>query len=568
MAGFINKSFTNISDGYTKILAPLKKLIRAGQDYEDLIINNKIGMGPVETSVLRSGGYNESDIYLASTYDINSSKNKSIVFFQKDYSSQRSFMRNMAKQRDISKFLDIITDEAICYDSEQYFCQPNHSILDDLEEDKKEEVLESIQEAFEHVYSNVLGFKDGKSAWTEFRQWLIDGSLAYELVYDNKGKTLLKAIQLDTAQLTPHVEFLDGKLTRGWMLNPGDNKLMRFLPDTHVVYVSYSKGNPESTEVSYVQQLIRSYNVHRTMENVATIWTILNSSFRMKTVVPTAGGRGKQEQMVGTILAKFREDVDIDENSGEVKIDGQTGLNLFRNYVLSSKNGQQTEIESIRHEGYDLSNPEIMKYWRDKLHEDSSIPYARLQNDGSSTWTPYSDQFERQEISFEKFIRRLRANWQEVILKPLFYQVVLTNEDLDSQYFKNKLGISFNQEGKYELYQKREAIKRDLEHINLMREFRDENDKPYFDLNLLIEEFGQSLGHDLLSENKKRMEEKAKNEPEEGEGEDSEDEFGLDSEGGDEEGGLDLGLDLGGEGEDPGSDDSGIDDIGDLNLDI
>lgn len=579
MAGFINRNDNLFSKGIKSLTGPLKKLIQVGQEYDDLIIRNKIGMGPYETAARKTAGNNDEEIYIASTYDINLTQNKVIGFYQKDYQSQRAFMRKMSMHRDISKFLDIIADEAIIYDNHNYFCKPNHTVLDDLDENIKDEILGSLEDEFEYIYNVVYDFKEGKGAWFLFRQFLIDGILAFELVYDERGKKILKAILLDSSQLIPGFNEVFGEKIHGWWLNPTDEGNKRFLPETHIVYISYAKGFVDSSEMSYVQQLIRSFNLYRTMENTAVIWTIMNSSFRLKTIVPVAGGRGKNEQAVGNIVARFREEVQIDETSGEVRVDGQPQLNLFKNYALASKNGQQTTIESMKFEGYDLSSPELLKYWRDKLHEDSQIPYTRLQKDASSTFSIFGDssQIDRDELMFDKFIRRNLSNFQEILLKPLYQQMILNYPDLEDDYFKSKLALRFNQENKFDLVLKRSLITQDLEFIDKLRAFQDFEGQPYWDLDLLIEEFAENIDYDLIKENKKRKEERKKSgESAEGDGEIDLDNLGDDTGDTLDIGGDDGGLDLGG-GDDLGGLDLGTDepvtpeagsDLGDLDLDI
>lgn len=509
MSGFLDRESDNLFNrGLRQLTGPIRKLMRLGQEYDDLILKNKIGLGTHETTLRRSGTGDDQDFWIANQYDINPSRNKTIGFFQKDYESQRNFLRKMSSHREISKFVDIIADESIVFDKNGYFCQPNASMLEDFSEEKIEEIKEKLQENFEFIYSVVFDFRDTKGAWRFFRDYLIEGILAFELVFDYTGKQIIKAIPLDAARLKPDVQIVDGQRVTGWVQNPGEAGLERFLPDTHVIYISYGKS-VASTEISYVQSLIRSFNLYRTIENTASIWTIMNSSFRLKMVIPTAGSGKRGQQTVGKMVAKFKEDVQIDDESGEVTVDGQAALNLFRNYAIASKDGQQTTIESMKFEGYDMSNPEMLKYWRDKLWEDSQIPFSRLQKDASPTFLSSVDGFEREEMRFGKFISRLRSDFQEVISKALYTQMYLDFPDLEGDYFKSKIGIIFNKENIFEEQRERENMLKSLDFIKGMRDFMGDDDKPYWDIDFLMEEFG-SFSLDVLQGNKKKKEEKAK----------------------------------------------------------
>lgn len=509
MAGFLDRESNILFKGLRQLTGPIRKLLRMGQEYDDLILKQKIGLGTHETALIRSGSAEEQEIFIANQYDINPSRNKTIGFYQKDYESQRNFLQKMSSHREITKFVDIIADEAIVFDKNGYFCQPNASMLEDFSEEKLEEVKEKLQENFEHIYSVVFDFKDTKGAWRFFRDYLIEGIIAFQLVFDYTGKQIIKAIPIDAARLAPDVKVIDGQKVSGWTQNPGEAGLETFLPDTHVVYISYGKSI-NSSEISYVQSLIRSFNLFRTIENTASIWTIMNSSFRLKMIVPTSGSGKRGQASIGKMVAKFREDVQIDSDSGEVTVNGQAALNLFRNYAIASKDGQQTTIESMKFEGYDMSNPELLKYWRDKLWEDSQIPFSRLQKDSSSTFLSSVDGFEREEMRFGKFISRLRSDFQEIISKALYIQMYLDFPDLEGDYFKSKIGIIFNKENIFEEQRAKEAMLKSLEFIKGMRDFQDDDNQPYWDLDFLLEEFG-AFSLDVLQGNKKRKEEKAKN---------------------------------------------------------
>lgn len=519
MAGWVDRGSYGITKTLKTISGPIKKLIRLGQDYEDLIVSQKIGVGVHEASMRKStnNASDEESIYLASGYDVNYSRNKLIGFFQKDYLAQRETLNRMAGHREISKFLEIITDEAIVYDDRNFFAGPDIEPLQDLAEDIREEVKEALIDNFNFIYTNVFDFKESTVGWRFFKQFLIDGLLAFELVYNKANNRIIKAIPLDPAYLVPSYSMIDGKVTRIWVLYPNDEQLRRELPDTHVVYISHAKSMT-SSEISYSQTLIRSFNIYRTIENTSIIWTIMNSSYRMKTIVPVAGGRAKNEEQIGQIIAKFREEIIVDDDSGEVFVDGRPSLNLFRNYALASKNGQSTTIETMKFEGYDMSNSDTLKYWRDKLWEDSQIPFVRLQRDSSAVYGENVEGFQRDELRFGKFINRLRSDFQEILSKALWLQMCLDYPMLaEDEYFKSKISIKFNSENRFEELRQRIKLKSSLEDVQALLQLQKPEDS-YLDFELVLETYGE-FSPEFLAKNKeiKKVKEKEKEDnPEEG----------------------------------------------------
>lgn len=519
MAGYRDTTNNTANGIFNIIKGPLKKILRAGQEYDDLIIRQKLGLGANEASLMQSGNtLDEDSFFIARSTDINQNM-KAIGFYQKDYPSQRDFLNKMAAHREISKLLDIVSDEAIVYDEGNYFAKPNLGTLNDLNPDYEESIKKAITENFEHIYSIVFGFNQGNTAWRYFRKYLVEGILAFELVYDRYGKKIIKAIELDAAKIIPSVIDLDGVKTRVWIQYPDDTQMKRIIPDTHIVYISHGKSQNFS-EISYVQSMIRSFNLYRTIENVAVIWTIMHASFRLKMIVPVAGSRQKNEEAVGQLIARYREEIIIDDQSGEVRIDGNPSLNLFRNYAIGSKNGQQTEIESLKFEGYDLSNPELLKYWRDKLWEDSQVPFTRLQKDASSTFISNVDGMERDEIQFSRFVNRLRSDFQEILIKPLVTQMFLDFPEINGdQYFKSKVGIKFNSDNVFEELRIRDTAIKKLDFVKSLLEIQDtDGESPYFDLDLLMQTYGP-FDYDFLEKNKKFKEEKAEKEKNNEEGE-------------------------------------------------
>jgi hypothetical protein len=524
MAGWVDRGSYGITKTLNTISGPIKKLIRLGQDYEDLIVAQKIGVGVHEASMRKSANNasDEESIYLASGYDVNYSRNKLIGFFQKDYLAQRETLNRMAGHREISKFLEIITDEAIVYDDRNFFAGPDIEPLQDLAEDIREEVKEALIDNFNFIYTNVFDFKESTVGWRFFKQFLIDGLLAFELVYNKANNRIIKAIPLDPAYLVPSYSMVDGKVTRIWVLYPNDEQLRRELPDTHVVYISHAKSMT-SSEISYSQTLIRSFNIYRTIENTSIIWTIMNSSYRMKTIVPVAGGRAKNEEQIGQIIAKFREEIIVDDDSGEVFVDGRPSLNLFRNYALASKNGQSTTIETMKFEGYDMSNSDTLKYWRDKLWEDSQIPFVRLQRDSSAVYGENVEGFQRDELRFGKFINRLRSDFQEILSKALWLQMCLDYPMLaEDEYFKSKISIKFNSENRFEELRQRIKLKSSLEDVQALLQLQQPEDS-YLDFELVLETYGE-FSPEFLAKNKEIKKAKEKEKEKEGNTEEGADE--------------------------------------------
>ena len=85
MAGFRDTTNGNSNNIFNSLKGPLRKILRAGQDFEDLVVRQKLGIGKNEAALLQSGAtVDDESFFIARSTDINQNM-KSIGFYQKDY---------------------------------------------------------------------------------------------------------------------------------------------------------------------------------------------------------------------------------------------------------------------------------------------------------------------------------------------------------------------------------------------------------------------------------------------------------------------------------------------------
>ena len=104
--------------------------------------------------------------------------------------------------------------------------------------------------------SNRFGFGDNITAWNMMRDFLIDGYIAIELVWDDKKKNIIHFNRLRPETLVPAYEPAIGNL---WIQYPEDPQLRRIFLDSQLILISYTTQN-DFAETSYVEGLIKPYN--------------------------------------------------------------------------------------------------------------------------------------------------------------------------------------------------------------------------------------------------------------------------------------------------------------------
>jgi hypothetical protein len=155
-------------------------------------------------------------------------------------------------------------------------------------------------------------------------------------------------------------------------------------------------------------------------------------------------------------------------------------------------------------------------YFFNKLKMDSKIPYARFaaKNGTPANYQIAIDQLERDEIRFEKFLRRLRSIFQEILVKPLYIQMCLDYPELaKDRSFKANIGLNFNRDLEFEEQVEMTNLKKKGEFITSLADLKiksGEEDVPYFDNDFLIQRFlGMSPDQLKLNEIYKENEEKS-----------------------------------------------------------
>ena len=493
--------------------------------YDDLVLRQSQAIGPMEAQIgygeMNPFGYDNDDIYGAfaamSMTDINLKKN--IPFFDKDYLTKRDELRRFSTNDEIEDILDILCDETIVYDEKNFFAQPEVLGLD-----ISDKVNKDLNRYFRQIY-HYFGFTEDQSAWYYYRKFLIDGYLAFEIIYSPDQKEIIGFKELDPVTLIPGYNTEDGK--KVWVQYKDDPVKERKLYDSQIIYISYSSITTAS-RVSYLERLVRAFNLLRIMEHTRVIWSVTNASFRMKFIIPVGGkSKTRAKQSLSQLMNSYKEQVDFDWDSASLSNDGKPMLQFSKEYWLPSKDGDSPEIETLGCEGPELNDTEALKYFSDKLKHVSKIPFNRfLYEDGGGEFNLAADGMIRDEIKFGKFIKRLRSTFQEILVKPLYLQICLKYpEFVDDPQFKTQVALRFNEENMFAEMKHMEIMEKRLEFIGSMRDSlmttnqETMEEEYYFDQEYLVKKY-LKLSDDEIRSNEAAKAAKAREDAEAPEEED------------------------------------------------
>jgi hypothetical protein len=514
MAGFLGDGRMN--PFFSGLWNNLRKVGSFGMNYGDMVIRNSQGIGPAEAMFIKNGGI-EDENFLYSLRKSDTTAKQYIAYFDKDYANKKVYLRQFALNPEIEFILDTVCDEAIVYDDKNFFSYFVNTDIKGL----GEKIENKIHERYKHIY-NLFGFNEGISAWHFFRSFLVDGILAFEIVFDQRGKEIIGFKELDPGSLLPSVEKqTDGRFVECWIQYPDNPSMSRKLYDSQIIYVSYAKGNT-TTRVSYVERLIRSFNLLRIMEHTRVIWNVMNSSYRMTMTVPIGTkSPQKAKQSLAELMSIYKEDIRLDQDSGELFVNGRPNIQFYKNYLMPSTPNGTPDIQPLTGSGdaTPFSDLKALAYFSDKLKLDSKIPYSRFDREDRGTMGTYSGNAEgldQEEIRFFKFITRLRSIFQDLMLKPLWIQFCLDHPEHEKDFMvKSQFGLDYVKDNAFAEIRYMEILNARKDQVTKIAGLQDSEGNPYFSLKYVLDKYlGMTDDDKVANENAKARAEKKKKDEE------------------------------------------------------
>ena len=508
-----DQSYQNIMQKPTTWSKILKSLSHYGMNYSDQVYKNMIAF-PADKSIQPKDDVALQQVLMGSSmnnWKVKPEEDKS--FAEKTLEQKRDILRKMAMQPELEDILDIMANESIVYDDdESYICTPflDTGLIQDLNEKSAEEIRNAMDVAFYKIYL-LLEWK--KFAWDEYKRYLIDGVIAYEIVYDNleNPKSIIGIVDIDPATLTKKVK--DG--ITYWVQFEGKMGFERTLLDSQVIYIKYEDSGV-STRQSYLERLIRPFNLYRIVEQAQVIWTVTQASFKTMFTIPVgAQNRTKGMQTLANTMNRYKEDINFNVETGELKVNGKMNMPFNKEYWLPENENGRPQIETLVDNGPTLNDSDQIKYFESKLWKMSKIPENRFDKDSQTTWFGNDPtQALRDEINFSRFITRLRNTFAEILLKPLRIQLTLSVPDIkNDKRILDSISLRWNSYNLFEEMMNIEVMTKRIEFIGTMKDSisitdAEGNEEPFFSLKFLVMKYLKMSDADLELNEKMKLEEK------------------------------------------------------------
>lgn len=494
----INQFFSNLS--------------RFGMNYDDDVIENMRAL-PADKSMLPKEDQIENQSLfnqLLSAWKVKDNKDKN--FFEKDYAQKRDTLRKLATQPELEDILDTMCNECIVYDSNYvYFAEPfiDDNDLVDFTNDTVKKIKDSITRNHKKFYK-MLEWRT--AAWDDFKRWLVEGTLSWEIVYDSleNPTNIIGLVPLDPATLTK--TFDNGKWY--WIQFKGIQGKERKLLDAQVIYIQF-QDTKSISRVSYLERLIRPYNIYRIIEQAQVIWTVTNSSYKMKFTIPVKGmNKATGSQTLNAAMNRYKEDIKFMSDTGELTINGQAQMPFNKEYWLPESDAGTPEIEPIGGDGPELMDSDYLKFFKNQLYKVSKIPLNRFDQENGEAWFGTdATSYARTEIDFARYVQRMRNTFSQIMIKPLQLQLCLDIPELqDNQAFLTCIQLHYKSYNLFEEMMEIELMAKRVEHIQNMKDSMidmtaDGSEVKFFSSKFLVQKYLKMSDDDLKLNAKYKQEE-------------------------------------------------------------
>ena len=281
-------------------------------------------------------------------------------------------------------------------------------------------IKKQMLEEFENIY-NMLNFKE--LGHDIFRRWYIDGRLYHHLVVDetNLNAGIQEIRYIDSAKIRKVKQIkkktdpaTGAKLVEKvdefyiYQEKPGNQAGAIKLTGDSVSYcTSGLLDEHRKRVVSFLHKALKPITQLRMMEDSLVIYRLARAPERRMFYIDVGNlPRGKAEQYMKDIMAKYRNKLVYDAKTGEIR-DDRKHMSMLEDFWLPRREGGRgTEISTLPG-GENLGQIEDIIYFQKRLYRSLNVPLNRLEQEQQFS-LGRATEISRDELKFQKFIDRLR----------------------------------------------------------------------------------------------------------------------------------------------------------------
>ena len=361
----------------------------------------------------------------------------------------------------------------------------NEAIVSSEEKDSVRVTLENIpfgnevKKRIDEEFLNVLKLMNFSTKGFEiFKRWYVDGRIFYQKIIDREtpknGITELRYIDprkiKKVRELKKMRSTVDLSLTNDYeeyfMFNEKgvagstSGSGVRIAADTIAFCSSGLVDQNKNMILSYLHKAIKPVNQLRMIEDAVVIYRIARAPERRIFKIDVGNlPKQKAEQYLRDVMARYRNKLVYDANTGEVR-DDRSYMNMLEDYWLPTREGGRgTDITTLPG-GQNLGEMGDIDYFQKKLYRSLNVPVSRLEP-SSGFAIGRSTEITRDELKFTKFVQRLRKKFTELFNDLLRTQLVLKGviAEEDWSTMVDTINYDFLQDGHFSELKESEMLK-------------------------------------------------------------------------------------------------------------
>lgn len=371
--------------------------------------------------------------------------------------------RSVAMQPEIQIAVDEITDAAVVIDVNDNIVDINLDGVENFSASVKKKISNEFQEIL-----NLLNFSE--NGHDLFRRWYIDGRLNMHIIIDEEnaksGIQEIRYIDPRKIKLIREFEEIKTKIPGSTIkrvkneyfvfsdFGIGDTTVTNSITATvsglriakdSIVRVTSGLMNENNTLVlSHLHSAIKPLNQLRMLEDAKLIYTLTRAPERKAFYVDVGNlPPAKAEQYLASMMAKHKNRVVYDANTGEVR-DDRKFMTMTQDYWFPRRGGNRSTEIDILTGGSSIADNDDLNYYQKRLFKSLSVPQSRMEPESMYAFGRPSE-ISREEIKFSRKIKRLRSKFATLFSKCLEKQLVLKGiiTPSDWEYIKSRIRYDF-----------------------------------------------------------------------------------------------------------------------------
>ena len=356
-------------------------------------------------------------------------------------------------------------------------------VVDDI--DTTDAIKKQIKDEFDGLVS-MLSFNE--NGHDMFKRWYIDGRMYHHLVVNEANlKAGIQEVRLIDASKVRKIKEVKKKKDPAtgasliesvneyyiYQDKPGaTNSGVKISTDAISYVTSGLLNDTRKKVVSHLHKALKPINQLRMMEDSLVIYRLARAPERRIFYIDVGNlPRGKSEQYMKDIMARYRNKLVYDANTGEMK-DDRKHMSMLEDFWLPRREGGRgTEISTLPG-GENLGQIDDIIYFQKRLYRSLNVPISRLEQEAQFS-LGRSTEISRDELKFQKFIDRLRRRFAhlfyDILKKQLILKGIITEEDWNA--WKEDIYVDYVKDNHFTELKEAELIRERLQTLDMTQQY-------------------------------------------------------------------------------------------------